>query len=215
MSQYSAAAKKAARRIPPCIFAIACAAMSSAAEQQYEEMSDKVRSSLRRQIDRPAAPRLFFADEAAGQKWLREMGGKLSAVLPEESVLQDEEARRDFLIAVHYEASRAGLDPQLVLAVMHVESAFRKYAISSAGARGLMQVMPFWAREIGDGDERKLFQLRANLRYGAVILRHYLDIEGGDLNRALARYNGSLGSAKYPNLVHAKLRKYWTLPNKQ
>ncbi|MGI9298788.1 MAG: lytic transglycosylase domain-containing protein, partial [Gammaproteobacteria bacterium] len=121
-------------------------------------------------------------------------------------------ARREFLTAVHYEATRAGIDPQLMLAVMHVESAFRKYAISSAGARGLMQVMPFWTREIGDGDARKLFRLRANLRYGAVILRHYLDRENGDLNRALGRYNGSLGSAKYPNLVHSKLRKYWTWP---
>ena len=102
-----------------------------------------------------------------------------------------------------------GLDPQLVLAVIHVESAFRKYAISSAGARGLMQVMPFWTKEIGDGEARNLFQLRANLRYGTVILRHYLDKEKGDLNRALGRYNGSLGSSKYPNLVHAKLKKHW------
>ncbi len=197
-----------------CIFAAAAGgtAFANAAEQQYEEMSDSVRSSLRRQIGRPPPPRLFFANKAEGRKWLREMSARLADVLPQNSVLQNEEARREFLTAVHYEATRAGIDPQLMLAVMHVESAFRKYAISSAGARGLMQVMPFWTREIGDGDARKLFRLRANLRYGAVILRHYLDRENGDLNRALGRYNGSLGSAKYPNLVHSKLRKYWTWP---
>lgn len=196
-------------------------AFAAAAEQQYEKMSDSVRSSLQRQITR--TPRLFFSDAEIGREWLREMSARLATVLPQKSVLQDNAARREFLIAVHYEATRAGLDPQLMLAVMHVESAFRQYAISSAGfsrcvqncassagARGLMQVMPFWTREIGDGDARKLFQLRANLRYGAVILRHYLDKENGDLNRALGRYNGSLGSAKYPNLVHAKLKKYWT-----
>lgn len=182
-------------------------------EQEYEEMSDKVRSSLRQLIMQDlATPRLVFEDEQTGREWLNEMSRRLSQVLPRDSVLQDRKARRSFLVAVNYEAARAGLDPQLVLSVMHVESAFRKYAISVAGARGLMQVMPFWTREIGDGDERKLFQLRANLRYGAVILRHYLDIENGDLHRALARYNGSLGSSKYPNLVQSKLEQYWTWP---
>lgn len=182
----------------------------ASAGQQYEEMSDSVRSSLRQLISQDIAPPiLVFPTEAEGQQWLDEMSSRLAKILPSGSVLQDEEVRRDFLTAVHYEATRAGLHPQLVLAVMHVESAFRKYAISTAGARGLMQVMPFWTREIGDSDERKLFQLRANLRYGAVILRHYLDIEKGDLTRALARYNGSLGSAEYPNKVYIKLDKYW------
>ena len=188
------------------------AAVAPAAEQQYEKMSDSVRSSLQRQINHSSPPRLFFENPAEGRRWLDEMSRRLAKILPQSSVLQDEEARRDFLTAAHYEASRAGLDPQLMLAVMHVESAFRKYAISSASARGLMQVMPFWTREIGDGDVRKLFQMRANLRYGAVILRHYLDRENGDMNRALARYNGSLGRATYPNLVHAKLRQHWTWP---
>ena len=180
------------------------------AGQQYEEMSDSVRSSLRQRISQNIAPPiLIFSSEEEGQRWLDSMSERLAKILPSKSVLQDEEMRRDFLTAVHYEATRAGIDPQLMLAVMHVESAFRKYAISIAGARGLMQVMPFWTKEIGDSDTRKLFQLRANLRYGAVILRHYLDIEKGDLTRALARYNGSLGSAKYPNLVYEKLSKHW------
>ena len=180
------------------------------AGQQYEEMSDSVRSSLRQRISQNIAPPiLIFSSEEEGQRWLDSMSERLAKILPSKSVLQDEEMRRDFLTAVHYEATRAGIDPQLMLAVMHVESAFRKYAISIAGARGLMQVMPFWTKEIGDNDTRKLFQLRANLRYGAVILRHYLDIEKGDLTRALARYNGSLGSAKYPNLVYEKLSKHW------
>ncbi|MGU9951951.1 MAG: lytic transglycosylase domain-containing protein [Gammaproteobacteria bacterium WSBS_2016_MAG_OTU1] len=180
------------------------------AAQQYEKMSDSVRSSLQQQINDSSPPRLFFDRPAEGRRWLDEMSRRLAKILPQQSVLQEESARRKFLIAVHYEATRAGLDAQLMLAVMHVESAFRKYAISSASARGLMQVMPFWTKEIGDGDVRKLFKLRANLRYGAVILRHYLDKENGDLNRALGRYNGSLGRSTYPNLVHAKLKKYWT-----
>ena len=182
------------------------------AGQQYEEMSESVRWSLRQQILSPVLsypPILVFSTEEEGQRWLDSMSERLAKILPSRSVLQDEEMRRDFLTAVHYEATRAGIDPQLMLAVMHVESAFRKYAISIAGARGLMQVMPFWTKEIGDNDARQLFQLRANLRYGAVILRHYLDIEKGDLTRALARYNGSLGSAKYPNLVYEKLSKHW------
>ena len=192
------------------------------AEQQYEEMSDSVRSSLRRRIAGSPPPRLFFADKEEGRKWLNEMSRRLAEVLPRNSVLQDETARREFLIAAHYEATRAGLDPQLVLAVIHVESAFREYAVShagfgkcdrncatTAGARGLMQVMPFWTREIGDGNVRKLFQMQTNLRYGSVILRHYLDLENGDMTRALARYNGSVGRTTYPNLVHSKLQKHW------
>lgn len=109
-------------------------------------------------------------------------------------------AREEFLLTVHYEARRAGLDPQLVLGLIQVESAFRKYAVSSAGARGYMQVMPFWAKLIGT-TEHNLFNLRTNLRYGCAILRYYVDIEGGNLFRALGRYNGSLGKPEYPNMV--------------
>ena len=106
-----------------------------------------------------------------------------------------------FLDTVRYEAQRAGLDPHLVLGLIEVESGFRRYAISSAGARGYMQVMPFWTSVIGDRDPSALFDMRANLRYGCTILRHYLDIERGNLFRALGRYNGSLGRAEYPNMV--------------
>ena len=116
--------------------------------------------------------------------------------------------REDFLITVHYEAKRAGLDPQLVLGLIQVESNFRKYAVSSAGARGYMQVMPFWVRLIGNKDHN-LFHLRMNLRYGCVILRHYLDVEKGDLYRALGRYNGSLGRPEYPTLVERAWQHDW------
>ncbi len=109
---------------------------------------------------------------------------------------------------MHYEATRAGLDPQMVLGLIQVESAFKKYAVSSVGARGYMQVMPFWVRSIGTQDQN-LFHLKLNLRYGCTILRHYIDIERGDLYRALGRYNGSLGRPQYPNLVLGAWRKNW------
>lgn len=116
--------------------------------------------------------------------------------------------RIEFLKTVYYEAQRAGLDPQLVLGLIQVESGFRKYAVSSVGARGLMQVMPFWVRQIGTPDQN-LFHLRTNLRYGCTILRHYLDIEKGDLFRALGRYNGSLGKPEYPNAIYGAWQKTW------
>ena len=122
--------------------------------------------------------------------------------------LPDLGARADFLRTVHYEASRAGLDPQLVLAVIQVESNFRKYAVSTAGARGFMQVMPFWVGVIGTQDHN-LFHLRTNLRYGCLILRHYLDMERGNLTRALGRYNGSLGQLWYPGLVQTAWKNSW------
>jgi soluble lytic murein transglycosylase-like protein len=117
--------------------------------------------------------------------------------------------RVDFLHTLDYEAVRAGLDRQMVLGLIQVESNFRKYAISSAGARGYMQVMPFWTRLIGDGDESRLFDMRTNLRYGCVILRHYLDIEQGDLYLALGRYNGSRGRPEYPNAILAAWHGRW------
>jgi soluble lytic murein transglycosylase-like protein len=111
--------------------------------------------------------------------------------------------RQEFLQTLWYEARRAGLSLSLVLGLVQVESAFRKFAISSAGARGYMQVMPFWARTIGDGHEGRLFHMQTNLRFGCVILRHYLDREGGDLFMGLGRYNGSRGQAPYPQAVLA------------
>ena len=122
--------------------------------------------------------------------------------------MPDRTARQEFLRTVYYEAKRAGLDPQLVLGLIQVESGFKKYAVSRAGARGYMQVMPFWVKLIGQKDNN-LFHLRINLRYGCTILRHYLDMEQGNLFRALGRYNGSLGQAEYPNLVRAAWERHW------
>ena len=127
---------------------------------------------------------------------------------PLDKKIPDRVSRDEFLLTVHYEAKRAGLDPQLVLGLIQIESAFRKYAVSSAGARGFMQVMPFWTKAIGTTDHN-LFHLRTNLRYGCVILRHYIDIENGNLFRALGRYNGSLGKPEYPNIVLQAWHGQW------
>lgn len=108
--------------------------------------------------------------------------------------------RHSLASAALYEARRSGLDPALVLAIIQVESDYRKYAISRAGALGLMQVMPFWQDEIGL-PAHNLFDVRQNLRFGCVVLRHYLELEKGDMSRALARYNGSPGHQEYPNKV--------------
>ena len=162
--------------------------------QKYEPLSASVQASLNRAIADQAVPFLAFDDEQEARTWLTSMSSRLVKRMP------DRVAREEFLVTVHYEAKRAGLDPQLVLGLIQVESAFRKYAVSSVGARGYMQVMPFWAKLIGSADQN-LFHLRTNLRYGCTILRHYLDIENGNLFRALGRYNGSLGRAEYPNMV--------------
>jgi soluble lytic murein transglycosylase-like protein len=145
---------------------------------------------------------LRYSDRPEIRAWLDEMSRRLAARMP------DVRGREDFLATVHYEATRAGLDPQLVLGVIQYESAFRKYAMSMAGARGFMQVMPFWTKVLGSS-EHNLFHLRTNLRYGCVILRHYLDIENGDLYRALGRYNGSLGQADYPTGVVGMMNRNW------
>ena len=162
--------------------------------QKYEPLSASVQASLNRAIADQAVPFLAFDDEHEARAWLAAMSSRLAKKIP------DRVSREELLVTVHYEAKRAGLDPQLVLGLIQVESAFRKYAVSSVGARGYMQVMPFWARLIGTADQN-LFHLRTNLRYGCTILRHYLDIESGNLFRALGRYNGSLGKADYPNTV--------------
>ena len=125
-----------------------------------------------------------------------------------EKRVADRKERMDLLRTVHFEAQRAGLDPQLVLGVIEVESGFRKYAVSRAGARGYMQVMPFWVKLIGR-QGNNLFHLRTNLRYGCLILRHYLDLEKGDYFRALGRYNGSLGKPEYPRAVLAAWKVRW------
>ncbi len=170
--------------------------------QKEEALSHSVKAVMQKSVSDSAAPKLTFSDSQEGQAWLAEMSRRLQKRMP------DKAYREDFLTTVHYEATRAGLDPQLVLGLIQVESAFKKYAVSRVGARGYMQVMPFWVKSIGNTDHN-LFNLRLNLRYGCTILRHYLDIERGNLFRALGRYNGSLGRATYPNLVLDKQRKYW------
>ena len=162
---------------------------------------------MQKSISDLASPRLIFASETEGQAWMSDMSQRLAKRLP------DATYRQEFLRSVHYEATRAGLDPQLVLGLIQVESAFKKYAVSSVGARGYMQVMPFWVKSIGSS-EQNLFHMRLNLRYGCTILRHYLDIERGDLYRALGRYNGSLGKPQYPNLVVGAWRRNWEYSNK-
>jgi soluble lytic murein transglycosylase-like protein len=173
-----------------------------AGAQKYEPLSDSVRAALSRTIADQAPPASSFRSPMEAVEWLTEMSRRL------QERIANRENRHEFLRAVHYEATRAGLDPQLVLGLIQVESGFKKYAVSKAGARGFMQVMPFWIGLIGSADDN-LFHLRTNLRYGCTILRHYLDIERGDLFRALGRYNGSLGRAEYPDKVRGAWQKHW------
>jgi soluble lytic murein transglycosylase-like protein len=187
------------------LIAALCLCNASAAfagAQQYEPLSASVQAALHKAVSdsRPAVSSFKNPIEAAD--WLGEMSRRLEKRIP------NREYRIDLLRSVHYEATRAGLDPQLVLGLMQVESGFRKYAVSSAGARGYMQVMPFWVKIIGRSDD-SLFDLRTSLRYGCTILRHYLDIEKGDYFRALGRYNGSLGKPEYPNMVRAAWQNQW------
>lgn len=180
-----------------------CSASASyAGAQKYEPLSASVQAALHKAVSdsRPAVS--SFKSPLDAVDWLTAMSPRL------EKRIANREYRIDLLRSVHYEATRAGLDPQLVLGLMQVESGFRKYAVSSAGARGYMQVMPFWVKLIGRPDD-SLFDLRTNLRYGCTILRHYLDIEKGDLYRALGRYNGSLGQPEYPNMVRAAWQNQW------
>jgi len=175
---------------------------SLAGAQVEEQLAPSVVAGLHRAIADNPVP-ADYANKPELRAWQDEMSRRLAARIP------DVRSREDFIATVHYEASRAGLDPQLVLGVIQYESAFRKYAISSSDARGYMQVMPFWTRLIGAADHN-LFNLRTNLRYGCVILRHYLDVENGDVYRALGRYNGSLGRPEYPNAVLATMNRNWT-----
>ena len=181
---------------------IATASICQAGNQKEEPLSNSVKTMMQKSISDLASPKLMFASETEGRAWMDEMSRRLEKRLP------DPVYREDFLKSVHYEATRAGLDPQLVLGLIQVESGFKKYAVSNVGARGYMQVMPFWVTSIGN-PEHNLFHLRLNLRYGCTILRHYLDIEHGDLYRALGRYNGSLGQPQYPNLVVGAWRRNW------
>jgi soluble lytic murein transglycosylase-like protein len=172
-----------------------------AGAQVEEQLARSVVSGLQRAIADNPVP-TDFANKPEVRPWIDEMSRRLASKFP------DAPSRNDFIATVYYEATRAGLDPQLVLGVIQYESNFRKYAISSADARGYMQVMPFWTRLIGT-PEHNLFHLRTNLRYGCVILRFYLDTENGDLFRALGRYNGSLGRPEYPNAVFDVMNRNW------
>ena len=177
--------------------------LALAGAQRQEALAASVQAALHGAVSDSAAPEPIFPSPAEKARWLGDMSQRLIKRFPAP------QERIDFLKTVYYEAQRAGLDPQLVLGLIQVESGFKKYAVSGAGARGYMQVMPFWVRQIGSPDQN-LFHLRTNLRFGCTILRHYLDIEHGDLFRALGRYNGSLGRAEYPNIVRAAWERQWS-----
>jgi soluble lytic murein transglycosylase-like protein len=179
-----------------------------AGNQQEEKLSADVQTSLHSAIINPIQPHLVFADKDKASAWLSDMSNRLKSVAPKDPLVQDEFMRKRLLTTIQYESIRAGLDPQLVLSLITVESRFNKYAISSAGARGIMQVMPFWQRQIGTGDQ-DLLNVQTNIRFGCTILRHYLQLEHGDMFMALGRYNGSRGQATYPNLVFGALNRYW------
>lgn len=174
-----------------------------AGAQRLEPLSDSVRTALSAAVSDRSPPEPRFESPLERARWLDSMNARL----PRRS-MPEYDHRVEFLRTLHYEAQRAGLDPLLVLGLIQVESGFRRYAVSSAGARGLMQIMPFWARLIGTEEPAVLFDLRTNLRFGCVILRYYLDQERGDLFRALGRYNGSLGQAAYPEAVIAAARRW-------
>jgi soluble lytic murein transglycosylase-like protein len=190
-----------------CAFlaAVLLCSQAAAGNQKEEALADSVRIALSNAIADARPPKPQFSDIQERIKylrWLGDMSERLKKRLP------DWQVRREFLETAWYESRRAGLDPAMVLGLIQVESAFRKYAMSSVGAQGYMQVMPFWTRVIGDGDRRKLFHMQTNLRYGCSILRMYIDMEAGNLFLALGRYNGSRGRPEYPNAVLAAWKNW-------
>jgi len=192
---------------------IACSAMlfsmvAHAGNQKEEKLSADVQASLHSSIINPIQPHLVFATAEKADAWLDDMSNRLKKVAPKNPLVQDDFMRNRLLVTIQYEAIRAGLDPQLVLSVITVESRFNKYAISSAGAQGIMQVMPFWLRQIGAYDQ-DLLNVQTNIRFGCTILRHYMQLEHGDTFYALGRYNGSRGKPDYPNLVFNAYNRYW------
>ena len=182
-----------------------CAAIGGA--QVYEPLAASVQAAMSKAVSDHAPRTSAFKSKLDEVEWLTEMSRRMDLRV------RDHNSRIALLKSVHYEASRAGLDPQLVLGLIQVESGFKKYAVSTAGARGLMQVMPFWVKQVGaKGDN--LFDMRKNIRYGCTILRHYLDMEKGDLYRALGRYNGSLGKPEYPRAVESAWKHRWRYDGK-
>lgn len=180
------------------VTALACAPQAHAGNQKEEALADAVRVALSNAIRDARPPRPTFGNERDRLRyegWLAQMSERLKRKLP------DQQTRTEFLTTAWYESHRAGLDPAMVLGLIQVESAYRKYAVSMVGARGYMQVMPFWTNIVGDRNRSALFNMQANLRYGCSILRMYLDMEGGNYFLALGRYNGSRGKPEYPNAV--------------
>jgi soluble lytic murein transglycosylase-like protein len=194
-----------------CLLGAASLGLSSwptwghAGGQLEEPLADSVRGALSAAIANSAPPVPEFADMDKRLAYLRWLGASSDRLQRRKT---DFQTRIEFLQTVWYETRRAGLDTTMVLGLIQVESAFRKFAISRVGARGYMQIMPFWSRLIGDGDPSRLFNMQTNLRFGCVILRHYLDRERGDTFMALGRYNGSRGRAEYPNAVYAAARNW-------
>ncbi len=178
---------------------------ANAGGQLEEPLIDSVRTALSSAIANQAPPNPEFKDTEAKLSHLRWLAAMSDRLLTKKAELQ---IRKEFLQTVWYESKRAGLDTALVLGLIQVESNFRKFAVSVVGARGYMQVMPFWTRVIGDGDASKLFHMQTNLRFGCVILRHYLDREKGDLFMGLGRYNGSRGKSPYPDAVLGAKQKW-------
>ncbi len=216
------------RRAVALWLSLACAGVAHAGHQREEPLIDSVRTALSAAVHPSGPPTLVHADVKTAnlfQQWLVQTEARLEKQLQRRKAnpalsnlsiaaatsngtpdllaheLANAHLRREFLQTVWYESQRAGLEPSLVLGLIQVESGFRKFAISSAGARGYTQVMPFWTRVLAEGDAGVLFQAQTNLRFGCVILRHYLNVENGDLFLALGRYNGSRGQAQYPNAV--------------
>jgi soluble lytic murein transglycosylase-like protein len=185
--------------------ALLLAPPARAGSQIEEPLADAVRTALSAAIANSAPPVPVFASTEARLAYLRWLSAMSDLLYARKQAFTD---RIEFLQTVWYESKRAGLDTSLVLGLIQVESAFRKFAVSVAGARGYMQVMPFWSRLIGDGDPGKLFHMQTNLRFGCVILRHYLDLERGNEFMALGRYNGSRGRSQYPNAVFAAQKKW-------
>jgi len=179
--------------------------LALAGAQIEEPLADSVRSALARAVADAAPPRPAFDNMDERLKFLRWLGAMSERL---KRYKDEHPTRVEFLQTLWYESTRAGLEPSLVLGLVQVESAFRKFVVSGAGARGYMQVMPFWSRLIGDGDASRLFHLQTNLRFGCVILRHYLNAERGDMFLALGRYNGSRGREEYPAAVFAARRRW-------
>ena len=178
---------------------------SSAGAQIEEPLIDSVRTALTSAIANHAPPMPEFRDTESRLKYLRWLGAMSERLKKKKPEFQ---IRQEFLQTVWYESKRAGLDVTLVLGLIQVESNFRKFAVSPVGARGYMQVMPFWTHVIADGDASRLFHMQTNLRFGCIILRHYFDREKGDLFMGLGRYNGSRGKAPYPDAVMAAAKNW-------